>query len=70
MATCQISGGLNGATVREFDTGMEHWGTLAPMTYIDMQHANTETQSTYDTNNPIGVKLTYHNGEGIHLCEP
>jgi len=76
MAACQIEVRSNGVTAREFNMGMEHWATLAPMTYIDMKHANEEIGTKYDVTNPLGVKLTYHNGEGgrkTHIlfpCDP
>jgi len=59
MAACQVATGSN----REFDIGMEHWGTVTPMTQNDMKQANEEIGGTYDTQDPIGVKITYHNGE-------
>ena len=60
MAACQVQNSANG---REFDAGMEHWGTMQPMTFIDMKHANEEIGSNYDVAKPEGVKLTYNNGE-------
>merc|ERR1711924_21120 len=56
MAACHLAG------TNEYDMGMEHWGQLTPMTFIDMKHANTEIGKAFDTANPTGVKLTYHNG--------
>jgi len=69
MAACQVQMGGAG---REFDIGMEHWGQLSPMTHIDMNHANIEIGSKYEANS-VGVKLTYHNGEGgrkTHILFP
>ena len=60
MAACQVQNSANG---HEFDAGMEHWGTMQPMTFIDMKHANEEIGSNYDVAKPEGVKLTYNNGE-------
>jgi len=60
MAACQVSQGQGG---REFDVGMEHWGTMTPMTQNDMKQANEEIGAKYNTDDPVGVKITYHNGE-------
>merc|ERR1712072_975184 len=44
MSACQVSN-----SGQEWDMGMEHWGHLAPMTFIDMKHANEESGKSYDT---------------------